>query len=153
MVDTNAVGALIYFRVWYQSIAGITANPAAEGSLCLTAERFQGCVYLVFDRAHPPCPPLSCAYPHCLNTSWKLIRSMKSKDAYLKRKQDSQRHRIVEAEKMVGKKIEVRCWLRENYHDLFPESVGYRSSCSQVPWLDLGFPDSVFFHRKQQPCH
>lgn len=38
----------------------------------------------------------------------KLIRSMKSRDAYLKRKQDSQRHRIVEAEKMVGKKIEVR---------------------------------------------
>lgn len=33
---------------------------------------------------------------------------MRSKDAYLKRKRDSQRHRIVEAEKMVGKKIEVR---------------------------------------------
>lgn len=54
---------------------------------------------------------LSFAYRHCLwspcNTC-KVIRSMRSKDAYLKRKRDSQRHRIVEAEKMVGKKIEVR---------------------------------------------
>lgn len=37
---------------------------------------------------------------------------MKSKDAYLMRKRDSQRHRIVEAEKMVGKKIEVRKYRR-----------------------------------------
>ena len=59
-------------------------------------------------------PPLRYVYSTpfdilcALRNARKLIRSMRSKDAYLKRKRDSQRHRIVEAEKMVGKKIEVR---------------------------------------------
>lgn len=62
-----------------------------------------------------PSPRSSCTYRLCLcgpRNACKLIRSMKSKNAYLKRKRDSQRHRIVEAEKVVGKKIEVRSTVR-----------------------------------------
>lgn len=61
----------------------------------------------------------------------KLIRSMKSKAAYLKRKRDAQQHRIAEAEAMVGRKIEVRAsqWY------LVP---GYRLPDAVIGTSDLG---------------
>lgn len=39
---------------------------------------------------------------------FKVIRLKQSNDAYIRRKRDAQRDRITAAEKMVGKKLEVR---------------------------------------------
>eukprot|EP00752_Nemacystus_decipiens_P010357 g9227.t1 len=61
----------------------------------------------------------------------RLIRSMRSKDAYLKRKRDSQRHRIVAAEKMVGKKIEIYDGAANLWRMVVVDSVAVR-------WIDLG---------------